>query len=168
MRPLELNGKKFGRLTVNYRVGNIKGKSAWKCTCECGKEVIVTGRNLVRGNTLSCGCYRKEQIKKAVTKTGMSQSRIYHIWQGMKQRCFDEKRKNYERYGGRGISVCNEWKDSFPSFYEHVSNLQHFGEPGYTLDRINNDGNYEPGNVRWATAKEQANNKRNSRRKVTI
>lgn len=94
---------------------------------------------------------------------GMSKTSVYRTWSHIKDRCYRENDKSYKDYGARGIAVCDEWKNSFQQFYEHVSALPHFGEIGYTLDRINNDGNYEPGNVRWATKKTQNNNRRNMR-----
>ena len=97
---------------------------------------------------------------------GMTGSRIYRTWKAMKTRCHNEHSPSFKNYGGRGITVCDEWKNDFQSFYEYVSKLEYFGEPGRTLDRINNDGNYEPGNVRWATRKEQQVNRR--RRMITI
>lgn len=90
----------------------------------------------------------------------MCESKIYSVWENMKTRCFNIKSKDYPGYGARGITVCPEWKNDFQAFYDCVSQLAHFGEAGYSLDRIDNDGNYEPGNVRWTTAKEQANNRR--------
>lgn len=92
----------------------------------------------------------------------MSQTKIYKEWAHMKQRCFYEKDRMYYRYGARGITVCNEWKNSFEAFYKYVSKLPHYGEKCYSLDRINNDGNYEPGNVQWATAKAQIKNRSNA------
>lgn len=96
---------------------------------------------------------------------GLSKTKIYRTWCGMRNRCFNTNVKCYNRYGGRGITVCDEWagSDGFKAFYDYVSKLEHFGEDGYTLDRINNNGNYEPGNVRWATVKEQARNRRSNR-----
>ena len=95
-------------------------------------------------------------------KHGHSHTKVSELWVSMNQRCFNPSNKRYPHYGMRGIRVCDEWRNSFQAFYDYVSNLPHFGEPGYSLDRINNGGNYEPGNVRWATWKEQANNKRNN------
>jgi hypothetical protein len=89
-----------------------------------------------------------------------SSEKIYLAWQGMRSRCFKRYNKSYKYYGGRGITVCDEWNNSFQAFYDYVSQLPHFGEKGYSLDRIDNDGNYEPNNVRWATQKEQCNNRR--------
>lgn len=97
-------------------------------------------------------------------KHGLIHHRLYRIWGCMKTRCLNPKDEHFPLYGGRGITICDEWKDDFQAFYDYVSLLPHFGEKGYSLDRINNDGNYEPDNVRWATATEQANNKRNSKK----
>ena len=93
---------------------------------------------------------------------GMSRSSIYRRWNGMKQRCNNPKATAYKNYGGRGITICDEWQNSFQAFYDYVSKLPHYGEPGYSLDRIDNDGNYEPGNVRWTTMLVQQNNKSTS------
>jgi hypothetical protein len=90
----------------------------------------------------------------------MAKTRIYHVWKQMRQRCLNPNHQRYRDWGGRGIKVHEEWKNSFEAFYAYVSQLPHFGEKGYSLDRINNDGNYEPGNVRWSTAKGQSNNRR--------
>ena len=93
-------------------------------------------------------------------KHGGKGTRLYRIWLNMKNRCYNPRTPRFHDYGGRGITVCDEWKDNFQAFYDYVSQLSHYGEEGYTLDRINNEGNYEPGNVRWATKKEQASNRR--------
>lgn len=109
-----------------------------------------------------------ESRGKGKTTHHKSNEKIYQVWQGMRKRCFYKSHKNYDCYGGRGITVCEEWNNSFQAFYEYVSELPHYGKKGYSLDRIDNDGNYEPGNVRWATQKEQCNNrrKRNFRKNV--
>ena len=91
---------------------------------------------------------------------GMEGTKIYYIWQAMKKRCGNPNCENYRNYGGRGIAVCDEWKNNFQAFYDYVSQLPHFGEEGYSLDRINNDGNYEPDNVKWSTRLEQRHNQR--------
>ena len=165
MKALDLKGKRFGMLTVIERKGAICGHSAWICRCDCGNETIVTANNL-KDRTTSCGCYQKMRAKQANTVHGKSHSKIHYIWNAMKKRCFNSNCKSFPNYGGRGITVCDEWKDSFQSFYDYVSKLQHFGEEGYSLDRINNDGNYEPENVRWATRLEQARNKRRTKNGV--
>lgn len=164
MKVIDLTGQRFGRLVVIERAENIKGKCFWKCRCDCGKQLIVSANHLRMHNTFSCGCYQKDMTSNARKKTGMSSKRIYFIWSAMKQRCFNPKYKQYADYGGRGITVCDKWKDDFQTFYDYVSQLPHFGEEGFSIDRINNDGNYEPGNVRWATKSEQNKNQRKRRK----
>lgn len=159
MKAVDLAGQKFGRLTVVERVGSKNGHSAWLCKCDCGNEKVITANNL-KDNTISCGCYHKEIAKISNTIHGKTNTSLSYVWSAMKQRCFNSKNKAYKNYGGRGITVCDEWKNDFQTFYDYVSQLPHFGEEGYSLDRINNDGNYEPGNVKWSTKKEQNNNRR--------
>lgn len=156
-------GQTFGRLTVIEYAGKDNfHHSRWLCKCECGNKKIISSHSLTSGTTVSCGCYNKEIIKKQKSnlRHGFWGTKIYTDWKAMKQRCANSKSRSYQWYGARGIKVCDEWKNDFMSFYNHVSKLPHFGEDGYSLDRINNDGNYEPGNVRWATAKEQIHNRR--------
>ena len=162
---IDLTGQKFGRLTVLERAEKRGNHYYWKCLCSCGAEKIVQGCSLRNGAILSCGCLQRENAGAANTKHGLSRSKIWGIYKAMKQRCYNLNNKRYKNYGGRGIRVCEEWKDDFLAFYNYVSQLEHFGEKGYSLDRINNDGNYEPGNVRWATASEQ---NRNHRRNVIV
>ena len=157
----DLTGQKFNRLTVISREPNDKrGQAMWLCQCECGNYVVVKGSNIRNNHTQSCGCLQKEKTIEASTKHGKARSKPHIVWKGMIQRCFNPKHTGFENWGGRGVTVCDEWKNDFQVFYDYVSQLPHFGEKGYSLDRINNDGNYEPGNVRWATPKEQANNRR--------
>lgn len=160
----DLTGQRFGRLTVIAKTDKrIYRHVVWECLCDCGNKHFVPSNSLIGGKTKSCGCFMEESRGISRTKHHMSNEKIYSVWQGMRKRCFSKYNKNYEDYGGRGITVCDEWNNSFQSFYDYVSKLAHFGEEGYSLDRINNDGNYEPGNVRWATQKEQVNNARKRR-----
>ena len=153
-------GKKFGRWTVIELFGK-NGKAstlAYKCKCTCGNEKVVNGAKLRTGESRSCGCL------KAETQTAHGDSakgkRLYHIWENMKQRCTNPSNSNYSRYGGRGISICKEWLNSYVAFKEWA--LQNGYSDTLTLDRINNNGNYCPENCRWATKAMQDQNKRQS------
>ena len=122
----------------------------------------VLSHSLTTGRTVSCGCYNSENSRKRFSTHGMTNTRAFKTWSGIKNRCFNEKAHGFCRYGGRGITMCKEWKNDFLSFYEYVSKLPNAFETGYSLDRINNDGNYEPCNVRWATNTEQVRNREKS------
>lgn len=152
---IDLTGMRFGRLIVRGRHGSlqskgVKGQATWLCLCDCGLESIVRGQELRTGHTTSCGC--------RMVVHGMRHSREYRAWRGMKSRCSDQGVPNYDRYGGRGISVCERW-NRFEAFFEDMGPCPF----GRTLDRKDVHGNYEPSNCRWATWKEQQNNRSNNR-----
>lgn len=127
----------------------------YRCICDCGNEVVAYTGNLTKGKTKSCGCWKKMVSSITNKKHGMSNSDEYRIWQGIRMRCLNPNVKNYNRYGGAGITICDRWVNSFENFYADMG-----GRPSKThsVDRINNDGNYEPSNCRWATPSEQGNN----------
>lgn len=156
-KAMDLTGQKFGRLAVMGPTNERRNrKIIYCCWCDCSKKCFVRSADLRNGHTKSCGCLVKELTKKHNTKHGMYRTLIYYIWRDMLARCENPKNPAYKNYGGRGIKVCERWH-SFENFYEDV------GDPpeGMTLDRYpDNDGNYEPLNFRWATWKEQQNNKR--------
>lgn len=162
-KALDLVGQRFGRLVVIERAENNKwGQSRWRCKCDCGNEIVTTANSLTRGHSKSCGCYNLEKCieRLPVKRTHcLSRTPLYRSWILMKQRCFNSDRKDWMEYGGRGITICDEWLDS-SKFFEWA--LVNGYKEGLTLDRIDTNGNYEPSNCRWATAKEQTRNRRNT------
>ena len=158
----DMIGKTFGSWAVLERKENDKKNNArFLCKCKCGKEKIVYKQSLVHGISKSCGCNNYKNLRVTPTRHGMSGTPIHTVWTHMRSRCLNSRNKNYKNYGGRGIKICSEW-DVFENFYEWSMNNGYRKE--LSIDRIDNDGNYEPSNCRWATNKVQQNNTRITRK----
>lgn len=170
MRLIQLAGEKFGRLTVIERAPNRNGKiTQWLCECECGTELVVQAVHLRTGHTRSCGCLKRDMIAstgRANLTHGhrIANSRTYETWRAMIRRCELPTNDNYRYYGAKGVRVCSRWRNSFEAFLEDMGERP----AGKTIDRINPEGNYEPGNCRWATPLEQRHNQRMKKKPKTL
>ena len=155
---IDITGQRYGRWTVLRMAGRDKHKSVlWCCRCECGREVVVFGGHLRNGSSKGC---RSCAARERATTHGGTGTRLHNAWFNMRMRCGNENNHKYKIYGGRGIQVCVEWKENFEAFRDWA--LANGYKRGLTIDRINNDGDYEPDNCRWATMKQQARNTRNN------
>ena len=165
MPMIPMIGKRFGRLTVIAESENKpKNRQAtWVCQCDCGTIVpSVSGSHLRSGNTKSCGCYKIDAIVERNSRHNLCYTRIHRIWSGMKNRCYNPNAQKYARYGGRGITVCDEWLNSLGAFKDWA--IANGYADDLSIDRIDNDGNYCPENCRWSTPKVQANNRSTTKR----
>lgn len=158
MRVVDLTGRRFGKLVVLERAGSAAdGHAAWRCRCDCGNETVVTGAHLRKGETTSCGCWKRELS----STHGMSRGRLYHIWVGMKKRILNKNATIFKHYGGRGISICDEWRNDFCAFRDWA--LTNGYAESLSIDRIDNSKGYSASNCRWVTRKLQSNNRRSNR-----
>lgn len=157
---IDITGQKFNRWTVLNRVHVYPKRTFWLCRCDCGIERPVEGKHVRYGTSKSCGCLCLEINSRRLKgnnlgyKHGLEKHPLRAIWKAMLQRCYNPKNKFYKNYGGRGINACYEWSGSLPQFYEWA--LKNGWQKGLSIDRINNDGNYEPKNCRWITIAENS------------
>lgn len=166
---IDITGEKYGRLTVIKYVYTKKKRAYWLCRCDCGNETILSTTVLKSGNTKSCGCFQKEQLRKNIRKViegnirykTETEKTLNLKYRSIKRRCYNPECEAYKNYGYRGIKMCDEWLADFKNFYNWAVNNGY--KKGLTIDRIDVNGNYEPNNCRWISNLKQQNNKRNNR-----
>lgn len=164
-RQLDITGNRYWKLTVVGFSHEKNGHYYWDCQCACGKSVVVDGGDIKSGHTTSCGCFRLQRQIEVNTRHGLTNHRLHGIWEGIKTRIFNKKSVPYKNYGGRGIKLCKEWMD-FIKFY--VWAMENGYEDPLTIERIDVDGDYEPGNCKWIPRSEQSKNRRNTKKYAHI
>lgn len=161
MKKYDLAGKRFGMLVVVKEAGrSCHGGVVWECKCDCGETKYICSHELVKGHSTSCGCKRKTSLSRLRYRHGDVGTRLYKTWQDMKSRCQNKQNKFYKDYGGRGISVCEEWDRDYIAFRAWAISSGY--NDSLTIDRIDVNGNYEPNNCKWSTQYQQANNRRSA------
>lgn len=158
LKQNDLTGKRFGRLYVCDLIGKNGRNSVYLCKCDCGNYTEVFQSNLTQGKSTSCGCYQKESASERFSKHGKRSTRLYEIYYNMKSRCYNPNNKRYNVYGGKGVTICQDWLDDFMNFYDWAISNGYSDE--LTIDRIDVKGNYEPCNCRWVNQEQQSNNQR--------
>jgi hypothetical protein len=152
----DLTGKRFDHIVAQWPSARaLNGGTWWLCICDCGAVKSIRAEHLRSSRTKSCGCLKTERWRQFATKHGLHRTAEYTAWQNMRARCLNENHKRFRDWGGRGISICERWNDPV----KFIADMGARPSPEHSVDRINNDGNYEPGNCRWATAMEQARNR---------
>lgn len=158
-KAIDLQGQRFGRLSVLDKAPNKGLRRQWRCRCDCGSDAIVGAASLRDGSTTSCGCFHREQVSERFSTHGMSGTATYRVWKSMRERCYSPAHKNYADYGGRGIGICERWAQDYRNFFADMGERP----AGKTIERLDVNGNYNPDNCVWADATVQSRNRRSAR-----